>query len=316
MGTTLRELAPGDLPELERVFREAFGAEASQAEWTWKYVDAPFRRTSLVAVVDGRPEGFFGAWGTRYRGAGGDEPGLAAVDVMTSRAARSLGRHGVFRELASAFFERNGAEGAPFVFGFPNDRHRKTGERLLDYVEVERCGEWERPARLAPVGLRVFRRSSRESLFGRAHEPLAELLHARPGWRSDRSARLLNWRFAGRPGVPYEVVQLLDLRGRSRGYAVLRKHGTVARIVDLQVRNEEGADLPELLREVSDAGGAETLRIRAPRRGLLAARLADELGFSPAETDCSFTVRRLREGFDVAEAARSFDYRFADHDIF
>jgi len=318
MEPLFRELSAADLPELSRVFREAFSADLSVREWSWKYFDAPLPGASFVAVVDGRPEGFFGAWGTRYRGADGNLPGVAAVDVMTSRSARALGRQGAFRALASTFFARNGARGSPFVFGFPNDRHRKTGEKLLEYVEVERCGEWERPPGRLPRGPRLFRRAVREARFGDAHEPLAEALHGRAGWRSDRSARLLDWRFASRPGVDYRAVQLLDLRGRSRGYAVLRRDGGLLRFVDLQVRDEGSGDLPDLLGAVADDPSLDgaAWRIRAPRRGLLAARLVDELGFAPCESDCSFTVRRLRDDFDVAEAAGSFDYRFADHDIF
>lgn len=318
MELLFRELVPSDLPQLSRVFREAFGGELSAPEWNWKYGECPFRGASLVAVVDERPEGFFGAWATRFRGAQGDLPGVAAVDVMTSRAARALGRHGVFVELASTFFERNGALGAPFVFGFPNDRHRRTGERLLSYVEVERCGEWERLGP-GPLRRRLFRRTVRAARFGAPHESLAEALHGRAGWRTDRSSRTLNWRFFDRPGIDYDVVQLLGLSGRSRGYAVVRREGPVGRIVDLQVRDEGGGDLPDLLGAVAESGpatGVERWIVRAPQRGLLAARLVGELRFTVQASDCSFTVRRLRDGFGVEEAARAFDYRFADHDVF
>ena len=310
-----RDFLPDDLPDLARVFREAFGGELSVAEWTWKYVDSPFHGASVVAVVDGRPEGFYGAWATRYRGAAGNLPGVAAVDVMTSRAAQALGRHVVFRELALTFSARNGDLGAPFFFGFPNDRHRIMGEKLLDYVEVERCGEWEATA--LPARRRtLFRRTARGARFGTPHASLAEMLHGRGGWRSDRSGRILNWRFFDRPGAIYDVVQLLALSGRSRGYAVVRKEGPVGRIVDFQVRDESGADVPDLLAAVAEAGPAERWIVRGPRQGILAARWTGELGFTERVSDCSFTVRRLTDGFEVLEAARAFDYRFSDHDVF
>lgn len=318
MEPTYRELLPDDRPGLARVFREAFGSDLSDTEWGWKYRAAPFHAVSLVAVVDGRPEGFFGAWATRYRGASGNLPGVAAVDVMTSRAARALGRHGVFRDLASTFFARNADLGAPFVFGFPNDRHRRTGEKLLDYVEVERCGEWEAPT--LPVRRRsLFRRTVRSVRFGAAHASLAEALHARTGWRSDRSEASLNWRFFDRPGSAYDVVQLLTLAGRSRGYAVVKREGPVGRIVDLQVRDENGSDLDDLLAALPADAGLEPVErwiFRGPRHGPLSMRLPSELGFTERASDCSFTVRRLSEGFELAAAARAFDYRFADHDVF
>lgn len=315
----VRPLRPADFPALVALSKEAFGAAIPDGEWPWKYLASPFRAPSLVAERDGVPLAFFGAWATRYRGANLDVPGVAAVDVMTGRAARSLGRVGVFHRLALAFFDANGEAGAPFVFGFPNDRHRKTGERLLDYVEVERCGAFEAaPARLPARRLAPFRRAARGPAFGRGHVPLAEALHARPGLRTDRSAQALDWRFGQRPGIAYDVVQLLDLLGRSRGYAVVRAEGPVARLVDLQVRDEAGADLPDLLAAVAATAlppGTTTVSVRAPREGLLARRLTEELGFGPGTTDCSLTVRRLREGFDL-DAARGFDYRFCDHDIF
>jgi hypothetical protein len=314
----LRPLSPSDFPALVALSEEAFGAAIPERDWPWKYELSPFRAPSLVAEREGVPIAFFGAWATRYRGADVDCPGVAAVDVMSGRAARALGRVGVFRRLALAFFEANGAAGAPFVFGFPNDRHRQTGERLLDYVEVERCGELQaEPAKLGGGRLSPFRRVVRGGPFGRGHAFLAEALHARAGLRTDRSGPALDWRFRMRPGVGYDTVQLIDLLGRSRGYAVLRTYGPLTRLVDVQVRDEAGADLPELLVAVRSAlpGGTTAIAVRAPRGGVLARRLTDELGFREGTSDCSLTVRRLREGFDL-EAARGFDYRFCDHDIF
>lgn len=319
MEPLVRPLSPSDFPALVALSKEAFGAEIPEGEWIWKYLVAPLRAPSLVVERDGIPIAFFGAWATRYRGKGVDLPGVAAIDVMTGRAARSLGRVGVFRRLALAFFEANGEAGAPFVFGFPNDRHRETGQRLLDYIEVERCGAFDTsPARLPGRRLAPFRRLSRGAPFGRGHAPLAEALHARPGLRTDRSATTLNWRFRMRPGVSYDALELLDFLGRSRGYAVVRMDGSVARLVDLQVRDEAGPDLPDILAAVAAAAlpnGTTSVAVRAPRTGLLARRLTEELGFGEGTTDCSLTVRRLRKGFDL-DAARAFDYRYSDHDIF
>lgn len=318
MEPLLRPLSPSDFPALSALSAEAFGAAIPQTEWPWKYERNPFRAPSLVAELEGTPVAFFGGWATRYRGAGLDAPGVAAVDVMSGRAARALGRGSVFRSLGLAFFEANGAAGAPFVFGFPNDRHRKTGERLLDYVEVERCGELEIAPEGLPGGRRApLRRVERGGSFGRGHASLAEVLHARAGFRTDRSASTLDWRFRMRPGVDYDVFRLLDLFGRSRGYAVVRAAGPLARLVDLQARDESGADLPDLLAAVRAAlpAGTTLVTLRAPRAGLLARRLVEELGFREGASDCSLTVRRLRDGVDL-DAARGFDYRFADHDIF
>lgn len=319
MPTVLRPPGPADRPALLALFRTAFGSDASPAEWEWKYDRAPHRAVSLGAFDGDRALGFFGGLGTRFRGASGDLPGLAAVDVMTAPSARGLGRRTLFQELAEAFFRLNGEAGAPFVLGFPNDRHRLAGERMLAYRSIEPAAQWARP--VARPGLvsrlrRRLHRIARGTSLSAGHDALAEALHARPGWRSDRSRATLSWRFA-RPGARYELFELLDGRGRSRAYAAVRVVGDRALLVDFQAGNEDAGDAADLLDAVAEACAgtpARALVLRAGSASRLAARAA-ELGFSPIPTDTHFTVRALDPAFPV-EAARAFDYRGLDHEIF
>lgn len=320
MATEVRPALPSDRPALLAVFRAAFGSEASKADWAWKYDANPHPSVSAVAVVDGRIAGFFGGLGTRYRGAGRDVPGVSAVDVMTDPSVRRMGRRAVFRDLGEAYFRLNGEAGAPFVFGFPNERHRTLGEALLGYRAVEPTGEWTRP--LAPPGpfrrLKTRLRRRAGSALSPGHASLAEALHARPGWRTDRSQRTLEWRFS-RPGVPYLVRELPGPRGASRGYAAVRVVGDRALLVDLEVADEESGAVFDLLDDVAEAvggTGAARLALRAARSSRLAQRLASEGGFSPSATDCCFEVRPLDPAFDLDGASRSFDYRYLDHDVF
>jgi hypothetical protein len=67
-----------------------------------------------------------------------------------------------------------------------------------------------------------------------AHDALAEALHARPGWRTDRSRATLGWRLSPHAAARYLVVELLDPGGASRGYAVLRALEERALLLDLQ----------------------------------------------------------------------------------
>jgi len=119
--------------------------------------------------------------------------------------------------------------------------------------------------------------------------------------------------------VRYRVVELHDPRARSLGYAALRLVMERALLVDLQLADEENGPLPELLANVASVAaplGASRLDVRLPRSGLLARRLREELGFVDEDSDTSFTVRPLDPAFDLGAAARAFDYRYLDHDVF
>lgn len=320
MPVEVRPATPADRPALLALFRAAFGAEASPEDWAWKYDRCPHAAVSVGAFDGEKAVGFFGGLGTRYRGREGDLPGLSAVDVMTAPSSRALGRRTLFQRVASEFFERNGAAGAPFVLGFPHARHRLAGERTLGYVSVEPAAEWTRsvgrPGLLARLRRRRLRHR-RGSAVSAAHDALAEELHARAGWRTDRSRSTLDWRFA-RPGVSYDVHELLDGRGHSTAYAALRTVAGRALLVDLQAADEGGGAVADLLDAIAEAlagTGARTLVLRAGSGSGLAARAA-ELGFAPTGTDTHFTVRPFHPAFDLARAAPAFDYRFLDHDIF
>jgi len=316
----VRPATPADRPALLDLFRSAFGAEADAADWAWKYDANPNPGISALAFDGDRPVGFYGAFGTRYRGALGNRPGASAVDVMTHPAARALGHRALFQEMGEAFCRFNLEAGVPFYFGFPHERARVLGERLLGYRSAGAVGEWTRPLSAPPLLRRLRRRLLRVSTgnaFSPAHHALAEALHARPGWRTDRSLTTLNWRL-GRPGARYRVHELRDARGRSRGYAVIRAVNERALAVDLQLADEESGALADLVDAVSEAergAGTASLVVRAPQAARLGARL-EELGFERAASDTHFEVRPLDNAFDLERDASAFDYRFLDHDIF
>lgn len=321
MALSFRPAESGDRPAILSLFRTAFKADADPADWVWKYDDNPRRAISVVAADAGRIVGFFGAMGTRYRGAGGDLPGTSAVDVMTDPEARALGKTALFKELGDAFRRMNAEAGVPFDFGFPHERARKIEERLLGCVTIERCGEWSLPADSPPRLGRLRRRLLRLAegpRFERAYSDFAERLHARPGWRTDRSADVMAWRFS-RPGSAYRVFRLLDLGGRLRGVAVTTLRDGRALFVELQVSDETSSDLFDLVGSVQEAlrgAPASSLVVRSPQEGLVARCLRDELGFRPEPSDTVLLVRPFAPGFDLMAAGRAFDYRFLDHDVF
>jgi hypothetical protein len=319
MSIEVRPVEPSDRPLLLALFEAAFGSPASPAEWAWKYDANPNRAASVIAVGDGRAVGFFGGLGTRYRGAGRDDPGAATADVMTHPEARRLGHRNVFSDVGRAYVAINARAGIPFDFGFPNERARRAEERLLGVKTIEPAGQLSRslewPLRRARLSFRLVRRCA---VLGAAHDRLAEALHGAPGWRTDRSAAALNWRLGARPGVAYELFHSLNLAGRARAFAAVRVVGERALLVDLQAEDVNGGALPDLLAGVAAemAGRARVLEVRLPRRGALHARLAGELGFGEAPGDTHLVTRAFRDDVEPAAEGAAFDYRFLDHDVF
>jgi hypothetical protein len=322
VAVVIRLAEPKDRPAIFRLFRAAFGAEPDPAVWEWKYDANPNPAPAAVALDGDRALAYYGGCGTRYRGATGDFPGASAVDVMTDPEARTLGHRSLFRDVGEAFCRLCREAGIPFYFGFPNERARVIGERTLGYRSVEPAGLWVRDVGAPSLLGRIRRRLRRFRVgtgFSAGHDAFAARLHARPGWRTDRSARTLAWRYAPHAGAAYRVVELLDRRGASHGYAVVRPAGERALLLDLQLENEasgDAADLLEAVRAALEGTGARRMELRAPAASPLAGRLAAEFGFTPEAADCHFEIRPLDPGFDALAAGRAFDYRFADHEIF
>ena len=322
MAVLVRLAEPRDRAAIHRLFRAAFGSDADLAVWEWKYDRNPNPAPSAVAIEGDRAFGFYGGCGTRYRGAAGDFPGASAVDVMTDPEARTLGHRSLFRDVGEEFCRLCREAGIPFYFGFPNERARIIGERTLGYRSVEPAGLSVRLLGLPTLYGRLRRRLLRTrtgASFSAGHDALADAIHARPGWRTDRSRRTLDWRFSPHAGTAYRIVELLDGRAASRGYAVVRLVLERALLVDMEVRDEESGDVGDLLEAVSgslEGSGATRLELRAAASSRLAARLEAEFGFAREPSDCHFEIRPIDPGFDALAAGRAFDYRFADHEIF
>ena len=179
--------------------------------------------------------------------------------------------------------------------------HRLVGERTPRLqARRARRGSWARPLGAAPLSRlrRRFLRVVRGEAFGAAHDrsrrraPRAAGLADGPlrARRSDLAATAPRRR-------PYRTFQLVDRRGRSRGYAVVRVVGDRALLVDLQAEDEARriADLLDAVADVLDGTRARPRGWSSAPASALAPRgaLAAELGFAATASDTHLEVRAV-----------------------
>ena len=282
----LRPTEPGDLAALGALFDERFGHPVTPEEWQWKYRHLPGEARSWVAVDDrGRVLAHAGALGlpARVRRVQGAEPEGSAAPVATGGAgggrpdavskapiwqltdwagtAAATGLRPPLVRLGRRLLGDLPRPGdAPWIFGFPSERHFRLGRRVFGYrtlpgivelagdiaaaadatagapelaVPSEHCGDWPEAAEAAWEGCGVL------------------------GVR--RSAAFLNWRYHARPGRYYRFYRLLPSRGgertsgRTSGLAVFAFVGTEALAAELWLPSG-GADAP--IRSAGSNGSA------------------------------------------------------------
>lgn len=208
----IRPAVPSDLPALGVLFEEVFGAPRLPAVWRWKYFDNPRGVTSMVCEAQGRIVSHCGGTPVRFRDYGAELVALQSVDFMSSPTyPGGIGRGGVFVRTAERFFSAYcGPAKIPLVYGFPGERHRLLGEKLLGYRPVERVAE----LRMEPRG------------EGRAIEPLARrdlaLFSRVPiDVGALRDEVYLRWRYLDHPTWKYGKVSIRGTFGLGTQIAAL-----------------------------------------------------------------------------------------------
>lgn len=201
---TIRPAVAADVPALGALFEEVFGAPRAPEVWRWKYFDNPRRAASMVCEAGGRLVSHCGGTPVRFRDYGVEHMALQSVDFMSSPTyPGGIGRGGVFIRTAERFFEAFcGPRKVPLVYGFPGERHRLLGERLLGYRPVEQVAE----LRLSPRG------------EGGAIEPLTarDLPHfskVPADLGAVRDGVHLAWRYLGHPLWTYGKVSVRGVFG-------------------------------------------------------------------------------------------------------
>ena len=194
----IRPSTPDDTAALSVLFREAFGVERDEAIWRWKIFENPRGAASYVCEADGRLVAHCAGLPVRFMDYGSEYQALQSVDFMSSPGySGGIGRGGVFVRTAHAFFRAHcGPAAIPLVYGFPGERHRLLGEKLLGYRSIERVGELV----LASSG------SGGESEeLGAEHLKMFGQLPI--GFGAIRDEVYLRWRYLQHPQHRYRVVQ-------------------------------------------------------------------------------------------------------------
>lgn len=307
-GLDLRPTAPADLPSLSALFARRFGHPLPAAEWEWKYRRLPGEGRSLVAVADGEVVAHAGALrlAARFRDERGEvrEGGIWQLADFAGEAGPGL-RPPLVALGRRLLQDIPGPADAPWIFGFPSERHFRLGVHAFGYrplAEIQPlAGEIPRGAPPEPVDLAV------SDSCGAWAEAIWERSCAL-GVR--RSAAFLNWRYHARPERYYRFYRLRSTD--AEGLLVFAFVGAEAWAAEAWLG--AGAEwYPSLLAVAADlrASGLGTWRFWPG----LPAPLAGALGLAAAGEPRFVGCRGRSGGPDPVLAARGFTYSMGDYDL-
>jgi hypothetical protein len=348
---SLRPTEPGDLPGLSALFESRFGHPLAPEEWTWKYRQLPGEARSLVAVsaveAPEVPEavhavraavGAAGAAGAgevvahagalrlpaRWRGSQGGIWQL--VDFVGRAAGRGL-RPALVKLGERLLADLPGDGDAPWLFGFPSDRHFRLGERVFGYRPLLTIAQLAGPLPQSPpsqptvpiTGVADGGDPGNDTGLwsGDSCGDWAEAV-----WEScavagvRRSAAFLNWRYWARPHRYYRFYRLRQ-RG-VEGLAVFAFVGEEAWATELWLP-PAGEWYSPMLAIAADlrTAGLRSWRFWPPPPGNLdAAGLLARLGIHPDGGPRFVGCRGAAPGrVDPVAAAAGFYYAMGDHDL-
>lgn len=320
-----RPTAPEDLPALDELFRDRFDHPLTREEWEWKYRRLPGEARSRVAVDEGgRVRAHAGALRLPARLGPASAPGAGdGIWQLTDWVAEASGTGlrpplvGLGRELL-ADLPRPGD--APWIFGFPSERHFQLGARVFGYRPL--------PAIMPLVGSIPSTGASPAGVLVEVSDRCGEWAEA--AWEScgvrgvRRSAAFLNWRYHARPDRYYRVYRLRPAGAAgdgSDGLAVFGFVGALARGAELWLPRAAGgcgAWRPALEAVAGDlrAAGLERWELWPPPPGSDLAPCLAELGLAASGEERFMGCRGRggsREGASPADP--SFYYAMGDYDL-
>ncbi len=299
---SFRPTGPQDLPALADFFAERFGHAWTPEDWTWKYRRIPGEARSWI-VVDDASGGILAHAGAlrlpaRWRGR---EVGIWTLVDWAGTSRRGLRPPLV--ELGRRLLADLPGEGdAPWIFGFPSERHFRLGERVFGYRPLAKFQELEGPLpeTAPPPGMAVA--------TGDSAGDWAEAVWEACGVEGvRRSAAFLNWRYHARPHRYYRFYRLAS-QG-IEGLAVFAFVGEEAWGAELWLP-PGGEWYPSLLAVAADlrAAGLRRWRVWPPPPELGLEGALGALGLGP-------TGERRLIGCRGGEASSGFVYAMGDYDL-
>jgi len=314
---TFRATTPQDLPALADFLASRFGRAWTPEEWEWKYrtiLAGAGEARSLLAVGDGGEIlAHAGAlclparWPPGETGEAGDAGLWQLVDFAGSPRRRGLRPPLV--ELGRRLLADLPRPGdAPWIFGFPSERHFRLGERVFGYRPlkvVEELGG-PLPGEEAPAGVEIA--------TGDSCGPWAEAVWEACGVTSvRRSAAFLNWRYHARPHRYYRFYRLST--GAVEGLAVFAFVGEEAWAAELWLPPAGGHRewYPSLLAVAADLrmAGLRSWRFWPPKEAYELAGLR----LQPTGERRFIGCRGRPGGEDPATAAAGFCFAMGDYDL-
>ncbi|HVR42635.1 MAG TPA: hypothetical protein VMS56_04250 [Thermoanaerobaculia bacterium] len=297
-----RPSRPEDASALSRLFEEVFGHARDPVHWGWKYFRNPRGTTSWVCEASGRLVAHCGGAPVRFRDYAREYLALQSVDFMSSPShPGGIGRGGVFVRTAERFFAAYcGPRKVPLVYGFPGERHRILGERLLGYRPVEPVGE----LRLASRGGDRSSESLVEGdlpLFGRVPIDFGAV----------RDPVYLRWRYLEHPVWRYRKVRVRRRFGLGTQIAaIVREEDESLYVMEIGGRFSRPA-LEDLADALSRLGRNVIFwgSLGHPAVKLLAAG-----GFTGTERDHHVEIRSFEQRATPRQG--EFYYTLGDYDVY
>jgi hypothetical protein len=306
----IRPTRPEDLPSLGALFADRFGHGLGFEDWHWKYRQVPGEGRTWVAVEAGTVVAHAGALALPARWTGGEGTIWQLVDFAgtTLRSGLRAPLVGLGRKLLADLPRQ---QDAPWLFGFPSERHFRLGQRVFGYRPL---------TALTPLvgALPTGRTDAPLEISDRCPDdaPWVEGSWQRCGGLGiRRSPAFLLWRYWARPQRYYRFYRMFS-HGQE-GFAVFAFAGRDASAAELWLPPlpSDAEWYPSMLAVAADlrAAGLESWRFW-PGPGL-GAGLATSLGLCAAGERVVVGCRPRAGEPEPGEAARAFPYAMGDYDL-
>jgi hypothetical protein len=199
--TVVRQATAADSEGWSRLFAARFGRRPPADEWRWKYGGVPGEARSFVALdAGGRIVAHAGALGLPARLPEGERTLWQLTDFMGEPGP---GLRPAVVEAGLALLRAIPEEGdAPWIFGFPSERHFALGRRAFGYRPLGEVVPWQGPLPAEGGG-------GVELATGDRSWPDSEAIWESCGVAGvRRSAAFLDWRYHARPQRYYRCYRI------------------------------------------------------------------------------------------------------------